>query len=172
MFLSELNIWNFRKFGSSQEGDEVKPGLSLRFNKGFNLILGENDSGKTAILDAIKFVLMTQSNDFIRLDYEDFHIPESSTNENDRTDRLTIECIFRDLTNEEAQSFLEWLSFEEVPSDGYKYILKLRLEAKRKYRRVYYDIRAGIDAEGKYINAEARDLLRVTYLKPLRDAEN
>ncbi|WP_081824220.1 AAA family ATPase [Paenibacillus sp. UNC451MF] len=57
MFLSELSIWNFRKYGCG-EIDTVKskpkPGLKLKFNSGLNLIVGENDAGKTAIIDAIK----------------------------------------------------------------------------------------------------------------------
>ena len=69
MFLSELKIWNFRKYVS---GDGSTPGLHLKFNKGLNLLVGENDSGKTAIVDAIKFVLQTQSYDYQRLEEEDF----------------------------------------------------------------------------------------------------
>jgi putative ATP-dependent endonuclease of OLD family len=45
MFLSELRIWNFRKYGS---GDDGASGLHLQLNKGLNLLVGENDSGKTA----------------------------------------------------------------------------------------------------------------------------
>ena len=46
MFLFELKIWNFRKYGS---GDGGAPGLYLKLNKGLNLFVDENDSGKTAI---------------------------------------------------------------------------------------------------------------------------
>jgi putative ATP-dependent endonuclease of OLD family len=35
---------------------------------------------------------------------------------------------------------------------------------------IYQYVRAGVDAEGNYIEGDARDLLRVVYLKPLRDA--
>jgi putative ATP-dependent endonuclease of OLD family len=69
MHLSELKIWNFRKYGSAENGD---PGLHIKFNKGLNLLVGENDSGKTAIVDAIKFALQTQSHDYQRLEERDF----------------------------------------------------------------------------------------------------
>ena len=71
MFLSELKIWNFRKYGS---GVSDAPGLHLKLNKGLNLLVGENDSGKTAIIDAIKFVLQTQSYDYQRIEEEDFFL--------------------------------------------------------------------------------------------------
>ncbi len=45
------------------------------------------------------------------------------------------------------------------------------MDGKRKDRRVYYEIKAGPDEEGTILDLKARDLLRATYLKPLRDAE-
>jgi putative ATP-dependent endonuclease of OLD family len=70
MYLSELKIWNFRKYGEGEKkspiGEEKNPGLHLRLNSGLNLLVGENDSGKTAIIDAIKMVLFTQSYEYYR----------------------------------------------------------------------------------------------------------
>ena len=43
MFLSELKIWNFRKYGS---GDGDAPGLHLKLNKGLNLLVGEGFKGR------------------------------------------------------------------------------------------------------------------------------
>ncbi|MDU4696357.1 MAG: AAA family ATPase [Paenibacillus sp.] len=174
MFLSELRIWNFRKYGSGEfeEGTgKSKPGLFVKFNPGLNIIVGENDSGKTAIIDALKLVLTTQSNDYIRLEYEDFHMPHGTTLEEERTDSLEIQCIFRDLKSHEAKNFLEWLSFETVGTEK-TFCLKVILKGRRKGRRVYYDVKAGSDEEGSLMNSEARALLRATYLKPLRDAEH
>nr|VVV06177.1 hypothetical protein AW0309160_03661 [Aliivibrio wodanis] len=50
--------------------------------------------------------------------------------------------------------------------------MKVWITASRKNGRVFYDVKAGSDGEGAAINGEARDLLRATYLKPLRDAES
>jgi putative ATP-dependent endonuclease of OLD family len=174
MYLSELKIWNFRKYGSGElqtETGKTKPGLYVSFNSGLNLIVGENDSGKTAIIDALKLVLTTQSNDYLKLEYEDFHMPSDQKLEEKRTDSLEIQCIFRDLKPQEAKNFLEWLSFEEVGTEQ-KYYLKVFLKGRRKGRRIYYDVKAGTDEEGSQMNSEARTLLRATYLKPLRDAEH
>ena len=46
MFLSQLKIWNFRKYGMKENGE---PGITVSFNDRLNLIVGENDSGKTKL---------------------------------------------------------------------------------------------------------------------------
>ncbi|MEE4465879.1 hypothetical protein V2S84_27740, partial [Azotobacter chroococcum] len=43
MFLLEVRITNFRKFGQGTNGE---PGLVLVLNKGLNVLIGENDAGK------------------------------------------------------------------------------------------------------------------------------
>lgn len=172
MYLAELRIWNFRKYGLKENGD---PGLSLKFNKGLNLLVGENDSGKTAIIDALKFVLQTQSYDYQRFDEKDFFLPSGvEPTDADRAKSLKIECIFRgfDAENNEAANFIEWLGIEKDCGGNDRYFLKVMLNAERKDRKITYDIKAGPDDEGIQLDGAARDLLRVTYLKPLRDAES
>ncbi|MCM3170397.1 MULTISPECIES: ATP-dependent nuclease [Peribacillus] len=161
MYVSELHIENFRKYG--------KQGLHLTLNKGFNLFVGENDSGKTTIIDAIKLVLGTQSNDFNRIDTDDFHIPSNNSPENERAKTLKISCIIRDISLDEARHLLEWLSFEKVNGKTV-YVLHISYFAKREGKKVFYDIKAGIGDGGKLLNSEAKNRIRATYLKPLRDA--
>ncbi len=156
MYLKSLKITNFRKFNN----------IKIEFTKGLNLVVGENDAGKTAIVDAIKYVLNTQSFDYIRPTYEDFF--NSGEDESTRTEDFHIECVFEDLKAHEASSFLEWLGFN---ASG-KNFLKIWLSAKRKDRKIFYEVRAGADDEGSQLSGEARDYLRATYLKALRDAEN
>ena len=76
MIVSEIKLYNFRRFHS----ENGKPGLFISFHKGMNAIIGENDAGKTAVIDAIKLVFLTQSNDLCtewRVEnfeyYADFH---------------------------------------------------------------------------------------------------
>lgn len=167
MHLTELRLWNFRKYGTTGDGpDNEKPGLCLQLEPGLNVLIGENDSGKTAIIDAIRYTLGTQSREWIQFEETDFHGQGDS-----RAPSFKIECVFRGFTHAEAGPFLEWLGFEEV--DGKKeYVLYLRLTAQRKPDRIVTDLRAGPDEIGTPIDGEARARLRVTYLKPLRDAEN
>jgi len=131
MFLSELKIWNFRKYGS---GGGDAPGLHLKLNKGLNLLVGENDSGKTAIIDAIKYLLQTQSYDYQRFDEEDFFLqPWLEPTDTNRAKSLKIECIFRgfDAENNEAANFIEWLGIEKNCDGNDQYFLKVTLNAER-----------------------------------------
>lgn len=177
MYLSELRIWNFRMFGTRPNPDGPErpalPGLRICLNRGLNLIVGENDSGKTAIIDAIKVAILTQSREYVRLEYEDFHIAPGKSAEAERETSLRIECVFKgfDSKYEEAKNFLEWLGIEKDANGKDQYFLRLFLDGERKDRRVYYDIKAGPNEEGTPLDAGARDFLRATYLKPLRDAE-
>ncbi len=60
MYISEIKAWNFRKYGAD-DFDLTNPHLTVPFKSGMNVLIGENDSGKTAIIDAIKYVLKTNA---------------------------------------------------------------------------------------------------------------
>ncbi len=165
MYLAKIKVWNFRKYGiKGNNFEEAEPGIIIHLNPGLNVIIGENDSGKTAIIDAIRYVLGTQSREWHRIEENDFH-----NNGTIRAEKLKVECIFRGFTNKEAAPFLEWLHFEGKKGKE-KYNLSVWLTARRTQTRIISTLRAGIHSEGVAIDPEARELLRVTYLKPLRDA--
>ncbi|BDU80856.1 hypothetical protein SNUCP2_05240 [Clostridium perfringens A] len=159
MFLSKLKIWNFRKYGT-KENEEA--GITILFNERLNLIVGENDSGKTAIIDAIKLVLGTQSYDNVRLEENDFYRERNGK----RSNSLKIECTFEKLSDIEAGRFLEWIYIDDEGNAK----LEVRLTARIKDNKI--TIRKTGGKEGVDINFEASENLRVTYLKPLRDAEH
>lgn len=159
MFLSKLKIWNFRKYATKENGT---PGLEVNFKEGLNLIVGENDAGKTTIIDAIKLVLGTQSYDNIRIEENDFYKEKDTI----RTETLKIECVFEKLTDLEAGKFLEWIYIDEEGNPK----LEVRLIARFKDNKII--IRKTGGKEGLDINFDASENLRVTYLKPLRDAEH
>lgn len=160
MFLSTLRLWNFRKY-SSCEND--RPGLEVHFHEGVNVLIGENDSGKTAIVDAIRYALKTQSGEFIQFDDKDFY---QDTNGN-RTDEFRIECVFDGLNEQDSGLFWEWLSWND---DKTRYLLKVWLHVKRKDNVIVPRFSAGVDGQAERMDSEARDLLKVVYFKPLRDA--
>ena len=171
MYLSYLTLTNFRKYSSSLQDGKPVPGLSLVLGPRLNLLVGENDSGKTAIIDAIKLILLTHGHEYCGLEYDDFHLPKGRP-DCERETELRIECVFRDFTTEEASHFLEWLGIEKNSAAKSSYFLRVVLTGRREHRRVYWDVRAGADGEGSALDGKAKDLLRVTYLKPLRDAES
>ena len=162
MFLSNIKLWNFRKFGSLGDIDLKKPNLDLSFTPGLNVLIGENDSGKTAILEAIKMVLKTHAYERIIWDDDDFF---------DGTNEIRIELQIGGLTNSEASHFTEWLGWDN--SDPKLPILRLIYIVRRVNGRIMpQDLKAGMDESGSPMDSQAREYLKVTFLKPLRDAEN
>lgn len=73
MFLAELRIENFRIFG---EGEQA---LVLALKPGLTALVGENDTGKTAIIDALRLALGTRDQEFFRIEDSDFHLPPGGT---------------------------------------------------------------------------------------------
>ncbi len=164
MIIKELKLYNFRRF-KSEKGN---PGLQITFRKGLNALIGENDSGKTAIIDAIKLVLHTQSNDYIRPFEEDFY-----TNDGIHfADEFKIDLTISEFTDNEAKNFVEYLQYSNDNSH-IEYYLNLHFRAWREpdSNRIYSELRVGDVVDGIVLEGKARDLLRAVYLRPLRDAE-
>ncbi|MCM3673203.1 AAA family ATPase [Peribacillus simplex] len=159
MYLHSLKLWNWRRFGVKENN---LPGIDIEFNKGLNVLVGENDSGKTAIIDAIKMILGTNSNDLNWVTEDDFYNGATS---------LKIECSFRDLSKKEESYFFEWLTFN-------KDITELRLVMEAEFytdingvKKLKKSIKAGDINLESTLEDEVKQLLSVTYLKPLRDAD-
>jgi putative ATP-dependent endonuclease of OLD family len=163
MYVSKIKLWNFRKYGNGLAIDIDKPSLIVNLTPGLNVLIGSNDSGKTAIIDAVKIVLKTHSQEWITITDSDFF---------EESKELRIEIICKGMSDEEAKNFTEWLGWEDS-STGVSPFLRLMYSASRTEDRILpSEIRAGVDATGKIMNAEARDYLKTTYLKPLRDAKS
>ena len=46
----------------------------MQFLEGVTTLVGENDVGKTAVIDAIRYLLLTRDMGFMQMQIEDFHI--------------------------------------------------------------------------------------------------
>ena len=162
MYLANIKIWNFRKFGAMGDIDLEHPNLCLDFTPGLNVLIGENDSGKTAILEVIKMVLKTHAYERIMWEDDDFY---------EGTNEIRIELLVDGLTHGEAAHFTEWLGWtNEEPK---RPILRLIYKVRRVNGRIIpQDLKAGMDEAGASMDSQAREYLKVTFLKPLRDAEN
>ncbi len=140
----------------------------MELNPGLNILVGENDAGKTGIVDAVHQVLLTTSYESIRLFEQDFHIRGSQ-----RAASLWIEATLCELSKEQQASVLEWLTLE---ADG-TCSLVVHVQARflpaqaAKRARVDMQVKAGKDGAGPEIGFAVRELIRATYLRPLRDAE-
>ncbi len=162
MYISQIIIKNFRMFKD----------LNLTLNKGLNVFVGENNSGKTSILDAIKYVLDTNSADRINIDREnDFYIDANG----EQVNEFKIHLIFSDLNQDNQSTFLPYLTYEKmenniIPQLHITLICNKNDEGRNGYIRRH--IKTGKNEDGKDLDPILKDELEVTYLKPLRDAEN
>ena len=160
MHLSEIRIENFRLFGKGEDA------LVLPLNPGLNVLVGENDSGKTAIVDAIRYALGTTSQEFQRITEEDFHVKGG-----DRAKEFSIRCRFTGIDRETGGAFLEYLTYEDGAPCLYVTFRATRNDDPNVRRRIWVEVRSGRDASGPILEGHVRLLLQATYLRPLRDAE-
>jgi putative ATP-dependent endonuclease of OLD family len=159
MYLAKMHIENFRCFGGGDQG------FDITFNHGLTALVGENDAGKSAIIDAIRLALGTTDQEWFRIEDSDFY---------QASDHIEIICRFEDLSTNEKSAFIEYLTYGKTEND---ITLTLMLSAKRSLRslhgRPYHTVetRTGDDGLGPALDQNARFLLQATYLRPLRDAE-
>lgn len=164
MFLAEIRIENFRIFG------EGKSALVLELKPGLTALVGENDTGKTAVMDAIRFALGTRDQEYMRVEESDFHQPRDGS---PRKSEIRIRCKFSELTPSDVAAFLEYLTYVEesgitVPVLYLNWQAVGRFKGNRRFTTV--ESRSGREADGPPLDQETRFLLCSTYLRPLRDA--
>lgn len=157
MYLKFLEITNFRSIAKAK----------CIFNPGLNLVIGPNDSGKTALVDAIRYALKQVVDDYSRVNYSDFNEPSRE---------ISIDFTFsfdedadEDRITRQTSRFAEYLSFNDVGQPELK---------------VWYSVKSG-DSDIRHpsfrvgpfkdvaveMNARCKENLWVVYLRPLRDAE-
>jgi len=166
VYISEIKIENFRAFGSGERA------FVLPLNPGLTALVGENDAGKTAVIDALRFVLGTRDQEMFRVEPTDFH---QSPGE-ERSSQIIIRLTFRDLTAADRGAFAEFLTYEDT--DGQVSTLLIltwvarRSSKENTSRRVApAEWQTGANGDGPVLDFGARSLLTATYLRPLRDAE-
>ena len=69
MYIAEIRIENFRCFGSGESR------LILALKAGLTALVGENDTGKTAVIDALRFVLGTRDQEYFKVQERRFPLP-------------------------------------------------------------------------------------------------
>ena len=157
MYLKRLDIKNFRVF------DEE--GVSLIFNQGVNAIIGENNSGKSSVIDAIRiaYSTVTYKKD-IFFSKSDFHVNEDGTT----ADYAQFDVFLEDVPKRLVEI---WNPQSESGKGGdfhikfEKYIAPSGME---KVRSVYW----GFGTEGNSLTTDTFEATDVVFLGALRDSEN
>ncbi|QOJ31430.1 MAG: AAA family ATPase [Gammaproteobacteria bacterium] len=153
MYLAQLNIGNFRKLAQ----------VELKFQPGLNVLVGANNVGKTAVIDALRALLAGHDEPYPRLDIDDVHHPRAGQPAGD----IVFQYIFRDLDLDEEADFLGALK----PGSGGKLEahITIRYTDADKTGRMRAKRWCG-DHEDVGLTAEMMENLRGVYLPPLRDA--
>lgn len=167
MYIAEIRIENFRLFGA---GDHA---FVLPLAPGLTALVGENDAGKTAVIDALRLVLGTRDQDMLRVDPVDFHQPAPG---GEQADQIIVRLTFRGLTTADRGAFSEFLTYES--NDGatdtaliVTWVAKRNAKVGSSRRVLPPEWRTGEKGDGPLLDLGARSLLTATYLRPLRDAE-
>lgn len=166
MYISEIKIENFRAFGAGGQA------FVLPLNPGITALVGENDAGKTAVIDALRLVLGTRDQEMVRVEATDFHqLPGG-----ERSSEIIIRLTFRGLTVNDRGAFAEFLTYEEVggqvaTSMILTWVAKRSSNENTTRRITPPEWRTGGNGDGPLLDFGARSLLTATYLRPLRDAE-
>ena len=149
------------------EGEQA---LVIPLRPGLTALVGENDSGKTTIIDALRFALGTTDQDWFRLEESDFH--QSNTKK-----EIRIVCRFEALNQRDLRAFVEYLTYGDSAKNESPFLCVNWMAEDtgtapkgRPFRRV--EIRSGKNGDGPQLAPEVREMLRATYLRPLRDAES
>ncbi len=150
------------------EGDRA---LLLPLRRGLTALVGENDSGKTAVIDALRLALGTRDQESFRIEETDFHQPRDGS---PGSCEIRIRCKFEDLEPREAAAFIEFLTYEnsgstKVPILFVNWKAAKRQSSQRSFTAV--EVKSGERGDGPWLDAEAKSFLSATYLRPLRDAQ-
>jgi putative ATP-dependent endonuclease of OLD family len=156
MYLAELSIVNFRCFRD----------ITFFFQAGLNVIVGENNTGKTALLDAIR-ILLGQGKYRYDVSEDDFNHDATGA----RTGNVCeIHATFKGLSVEEQGGFSVCLS----PSLGAGVAqLHIRYEiiARGTHTRMKRPAIWGGETYGESIPYDVLDGISLVYLEALRNAQ-
>lgn len=155
MFIKKIAVKNFRIFGDS--------GVSFLFRKGINAVIGENNIGKSALIDAIRiaFSSVLYKKD-IYFNKTDFHISASGK----KAEYAQIDVYLEDV----PRSLIEIWDPEQSNCGEFHVSFTLENTASG-YERVKYKAWGG-KCEGNPLSADTLEAINLAYLGALRDAEN
>ena len=160
MYIKQFDIKKFRVFDR----------ISLFLNKGVNIIIGENNSGKTAIMDALRICLGHGKSDTnIYVQESDLHLNPSDPNECNT--EIQFDLIFEIESEIEKHCFNDFISQHPEHPEQQTIQFHLKYSLEQSGRRTFFKRSVwGGDNEGQQIPYEALQEIFYTYLGPLRDA--
>jgi|JI10StandDraft_1071094.scaffolds.fasta_scaffold09726_3 putative ATP-dependent endonuclease of OLD family len=165
LYLKSLKISNFRVFN--------KDGSTLHFQPTLNVIIGENNSGKSAVIDALRYVFNLGSfqlrEDLIKIDDQDIN-RDGRVLSNEEV--IEFEAVFVG-RGSDVMSTLRDMYVDEDPNGTYNFHMRhqLTLKKSKSEGRHMYKTSSTYGGEDftNLVTAEMLDFIRSVYLSPLRD---
>lgn len=154
MYLRKLSIEGYKNFSQP---------FNIDFPQRLSVLVGENGTGKTAVVDAIRLILIQDDFDRAPISDTDFYRP--FTKDKERAKSLRIKGIFQGLSEDEKVAFLPWTDLEG------KATLTLLVENKQNTKGYYKRELWGGASRSSMFERELFDRIDCVYLPPLRDAE-
>jgi putative ATP-dependent endonuclease of OLD family len=140
--------------------------MTLNFSTGVNLLIGENNAGKTAVLDALRLTLRwgaPRRDLYINADC-DFFV--DAGNPTAAKEPIEFNLVFKPTRPNDLGIFHELLSMEDERG-----LLKLNFRFtydRTRSNKIAYEVWGG-DMVGQQVSAGTLDLLHAVYLGALRD---
>lgn len=153
MYISELQISGYKN---------CKKESTITFNKGLNILVGENGVGKSTIIDSLRLVLRENEMLFKRTTESDFF---RSFELNRTAKSINIDVKFEGLSEDEKVTFLTWCDFD------FEALLHLNINNKLSPKGYYKKQIWGGKSKASAFEEETFDCIDCVYLPPLRDAE-
>lgn len=153
MYLAKLTIKNFRKLRET----------TLKFQPGLNVLVGPNNVGKSAVIDALRTLLAGHDETYPRLDGSDRHRPH----EGDPTGDISFHFVFRDLSFEDEADFIAALK----PNGDKSMEAHIHVQYSDMDKTERFKVRRWCgDHPEVSLTSDMMENLRGVYLQPLRDA--
>lgn len=157
MHLKSLRIQGFRRLND----------LTLSFKSGLNVIVGPNNAGKTALVDALRVLLSASDEGSLRLTELDLHLSATGA----RSPSATFTFVFSGLSEEHEADFMTALIPVKNAAGaltGYEARFNVQYTQAEPGGRLRLRRWVGLHEEN-VMTTEMLENLRAIYLQPLRD---
>lgn len=151
MYISELKIDGYKNCNKKSV---------ISFNPGLNILVGENASGKTTIIDAIRMVLRDSELGYVT--EEDFF---RSFEKDEEKRNILIDLKMEDLSSEERITFLSWCNAD------FEAEIHLEIEKEPNQKGYFKKNIWGGKSKASAFEEETFDYIDTIYLPALRNAE-